>query len=233
MLTRWTWVRGLPWQLENALLDGSDPPVLKICDFGYSKSSLLHSAAKSTVGTPAYIAPEVLSRQPYDGARADVWSCGVTLFVMLVGAYPFEDPAAPKDFRSTIARIMAIKYSYPQGLKLTPEVKDLLAKVFVLDPSKRLTVPGIVAHPWFGGGRLDDLVEGIPAPEGMQSTQDIAHIVGEARDLGNGAHGPAAAGAAHGQHGAADDLPPASTGGMSDEFAPEYLDADDGFPPED
>jgi serine/threonine-protein kinase SRK2 len=204
-------------QLENALLDGSNPPVLKICDFGYSKSSLLHSAAKSTVGTPAYIAPEVLSRQPYDGAGADVWSCGVTLFVMLVGSYPFEDPAAPKDFRATIARIMAIKYSFPQGLKLTPEVKDLLAKIFVVDPKKRLNVPGIVAHPWFGGGKLADLVKGIPAPAGMQSTQDIAELVGEARALGAGA-GSALLPEAQG-----------GTGGMSDEFAPEYLDADDAF----
>ena len=202
--------------------------MLKICDFGYSKSSLLHSAAKSTVGTPAYIAPEVLSRKPYDGTAADVWSCGVTLFVMLVGSYPFEDPAAPKDFRATIARIMAIKYSYPTGLKLTPEVKDLLAKVFVVDPLKRLTVPGIVEHPWFGGGQLADLVASIPAPEGMQSTQDVIQLVGEARHVGGAggvAGGPHEGGGGH--HGGGD------MGGdeahISDEFAPEYLDADDGF----
>ncbi|RYR63633.1 hypothetical protein Ahy_A04g021413 isoform C [Arachis hypogaea] len=54
-------------KLENTLLDGSPAPRLKICDFGYSKSSLLHSRPKSTVGTPAYIAPEVLQRREYDG----------------------------------------------------------------------------------------------------------------------------------------------------------------------
>ncbi|MFS7894263.1 putative protein kinase CAMK-OST1L family [Helianthus anomalus] len=53
--------------LENTLLDGSPAPRLKICDFGYSKSSVLHSQPKSTVGTPAYIASEVLLRQEYDG----------------------------------------------------------------------------------------------------------------------------------------------------------------------
>ncbi|KAJ7002071.1 serine/threonine-protein kinase SRK2A [Populus alba x Populus x berolinensis] len=89
-------------KLENTLLDGSPAPRLKICDFGYSKSSLLHSRPKSTVGTPAYIAPEVLSRREYDGKLADVWSCGVTLYVMLVGAYPFEDQEDPKNFRKTI-----------------------------------------------------------------------------------------------------------------------------------
>ena len=63
-------------QLENTLLDGSPQPKVKICDFGYSKSALAHSAPKSTVGTPAYIAPEVLQRKEYKGETADVWSLG-------------------------------------------------------------------------------------------------------------------------------------------------------------
>ncbi|GKC22858.1 serine/threonine-protein kinase SRK2I, partial [Tanacetum coccineum] len=54
-------------KLENTLIDGSPTPLLKICDFGYSKSYVMHSQPKSTVGTPTYIAPEVLARQEYDG----------------------------------------------------------------------------------------------------------------------------------------------------------------------
>ncbi|KAF5777546.1 putative protein kinase CAMK-OST1L family [Helianthus annuus] len=61
-------------KLENTLLDGSPAPRLKICDFGYSKSSVLHSQPKSTVGTPAYIAPEVLLRQEYDGKAGALYS---------------------------------------------------------------------------------------------------------------------------------------------------------------
>lgn len=67
---------------------------MKICDFGYSKRpDVEQSQCKSTVGTPAYLAPEVLANKPYKGNLVDIWSCGVLLYVMLVGAYPFEDPS--------------------------------------------------------------------------------------------------------------------------------------------
>jgi serine/threonine-protein kinase SRK2 len=82
-------------KLENTLISSSKMGCLiKICDFGYSKRPAVEqSSCKSIVGTPAYLAPEVLSNQPYNGPAVDVWSCGVLLYVMLVGAYPFEDPA--------------------------------------------------------------------------------------------------------------------------------------------
>ncbi|KAL8096394.1 hypothetical protein AgCh_037382 [Apium graveolens] len=64
-------------KLEDTLLDGSLAPRVKICDFGYSKSSVFHSQPKSTVGTPAYVAPEVLSRKAYDGkGRIHIGSAG-------------------------------------------------------------------------------------------------------------------------------------------------------------
>ncbi|XWS40021.1 hypothetical protein CRYUN_Cryun18bG0104400 [Craigia yunnanensis] len=126
-------------KLENTLLDGSPAPRLKICDFGYSKSSLLHSRPKSTVGTPAYIAPEVLSRREYDGKMADVWSCGVTLYVMLVGAYPFEDQEDPKNFRKTIKRIMSVQYKIPDYVHISQDCKHLLSRIFVANPSRVCT----------------------------------------------------------------------------------------------
>jgi serine/threonine-protein kinase SRK2 len=80
-------------KLENVLIGDIKPGALiKICDFGYSKRpDIENSACKSMVGTPAYLAPEVLANKAYSGITADVWSCGVLLYVMLVGAYPFED----------------------------------------------------------------------------------------------------------------------------------------------
>ncbi|XVE95268.1 hypothetical protein REPUB_Repub02eG0081700 [Reevesia pubescens] len=147
-------------KLENTLLDGSTAPRVKICDFGYSKSYVLHSQPKSTVGTPAYIAPEVLSKKEYDGKIADVWSCGVTLYVMLVGAYPFEDPDDPKNFRKTIGRILGVHYSIPDYVRVSMECKHLLSRLFVANPEKRISIPEIRSHPWFLKNLPMELMEG-------------------------------------------------------------------------
>ncbi|CAI9758784.1 unnamed protein product [Fraxinus pennsylvanica] len=174
-------------KLENALLDGSPAPRLKICDFGYSKSSLLHSQPKSTVGTTAYIAPEVFLMKEYDGKIADVWSCGVTLYVMLVGAYPFEDPEGPKDFRKTIDRISNVQYSIPEHVKISEECRQLISRIFVADPAQRITIPEIRNHSWFLKNLPADLMDErtmgnqFEEPEQpMQSLEVIMQIISEA-----------------------------------------------------
>ncbi|KAL9245767.1 hypothetical protein vseg_019381 [Gypsophila vaccaria] len=174
-------------KLENTLLDGSPAPRLKICDFGYSKSSVYHSQPKSTVGTPAYIAPEVLLRKEYDGKIADVWSCGVTLYVMLVGGYPFEDPEEPKDFRKMIQRILSVQYTIPENISLSPECRHLISRIFVQDPEARITIPEIKRHEWFLRNLPADLMDQnsfsnqFQEPEQpMQSIETIMQIISEA-----------------------------------------------------
>uniref|UniRef100_A0A0D9VWC8 non-specific serine/threonine protein kinase n=1 Tax=Leersia perrieri TaxID=77586 RepID=A0A0D9VWC8_9ORYZ len=196
-------------KLENTLLDGSTAPRLKICDFGYSKSSVLHSQPKSTVGTPAYIAPEVLLKKEYDGKIADVWSCGVTLYVMLVGAYPFEDPDEPKNFRKTIQRILGVQYSIPDYVHISPECRDLIARIFVSDPTTRISIPEIRNHPWFLKNLPADLMDDstmskqYEEPEQpMQSMDEIMQILAEAT------------------------IPPAGSGGIN-QFLNDGLDLDD------
>ncbi|GAA0173067.1 non-receptor serine/threonine protein kinase [Lithospermum erythrorhizon] len=177
-------------KLENTLLDGSASPQVKICDFGYSKSGLLHSQPKSTVGTPAYIAPEVLSRKEYDGKIADMWSCGVTLYVMLVGAYPFEDPEDPKNFRKTIERIMSAQYSIPDYVRISADCRHLLSRIFVANPSKRITIPEIKKHPWFLKNYPKGLIEGEKnnyendREVHPQNVEEIMKIIEAAKDPG-------------------------------------------------
>ncbi|XP_050205454.1 serine/threonine-protein kinase SAPK7-like [Mercurialis annua] len=178
-------------KLENTLLDGSPAPRLKICDFGYSKSSVLHSRPKSTVGTPAYIAPEVLSRREYDGKLADVWSCGVTLYVMLVGAYPFEDQDDPKNFRKTIQKIMAVQYKIPDYVHVSQDCRHLLSRIFVANPLRRITLKEIKSHPWFLKNLPKELRESSQAnyyqrdnaSYSAQTVEEIMKIVSEARNL--------------------------------------------------
>ncbi|KAJ7968046.1 Protein kinase [Quillaja saponaria] len=177
-------------KLENTLLDGSPAPRLKICDFGYSKSSLLHSRPKSTVGTPAYIAPEVFSRREYDGKLADVWSSGVTLYVMLVGAYPFEDQEDPKNFRKTINRIMAVQYKIPDYVHISQDCRQLISRIFVANPAKRITIKEIKNHPWFLKNLPRELTEAAQAiyyrrenPSfSLQKVEDIMKIVEQAKE---------------------------------------------------
>lgn len=61
-----------------------------------------------------------------------MWSCGVTLYVMLVGSYPFEDPRDPKNFKKTVKKITTAEYTIPQGLPLSAACLDLISKVKVV-----------------------------------------------------------------------------------------------------
>ncbi|KAL3591557.1 hypothetical protein D5086_010197 [Populus alba] len=159
----------------------------------FVQSSVLHSQPKSAVGAPAYIAPEVLSRKEYDGKIADVWSCGVTLYVMLVGAYPFEDPEDPRNFKKTIHRILSVHYSIPDYVRVSKECRHLLSLIFVANPEKRITIPEIKRHPWFlknlpvelteeegGSLQIDD------AKEESQRIEEISAMIQEARKPAEG-----------------------------------------------
>lgn len=176
-------------KLENTLLDGSPVPRLKICDFEYSKSLVLHSGPNATVRTPAYIAPEVLSCKEYDGKVADVWSCGATLYAMLVGAYPFEDRGDRKNFRKAVQLIMSAQYTIPDSVHVSLECKQLLDRIFVANPTKRITIKEIRNHPWFLKSLPRELMEWADAAyphddnanSPFQPVDEILKILEEAR----------------------------------------------------
>lgn len=114
---------------------------------GASRTELLHT----TCGTPNYVAPEVLSDQGYDGKKADVWSCGVILYVLLAGFLPFDESTIVALF----AKIQAADFTYPSWF--SPETRALLDLMLVADPKQRITLSQIKAHPWFQGstGTID------------------------------------------------------------------------------
>ncbi|KAI6670878.1 hypothetical protein NL676_005763 [Syzygium grande] len=114
---------------ENLLLDENDN--LKVSDFGLSalaeskrQDGLLHTIC----GTPAYVAPEVIGQKGYDGAKADIWSCGVVLFVLLAGYLPFHDSNLMEmyrkigraDFRSPSWFPPEVRAPYKQNIRPKP-----------------------------------------------------------------------------------------------------------------
>ncbi|XP_017237246.1 serine/threonine-protein kinase SAPK7-like isoform X2 [Daucus carota subsp. sativus] len=175
-------------KLTNSLLDGSYAPRLKICDFGFSKTYLLHSKPKSIDGTLRYISPEILSGTEYDGKSADVWSCGVTLYVMLFGAYPFEDEKEPENFEKTTQHILGAQYKIPANIPISEECKHILSRIFTSPASRRITIQEIHNHPWFLINLARELTVKNQAiyysrddPVFLQSVESIMEIVEQAR----------------------------------------------------
>ncbi|EOY31091.1 Salt overly sensitive protein 2a isoform 4 [Theobroma cacao] len=127
---------------ENLLLDSYGN--LKVSDFGLSALpqqgvGLLHT----TCGTPNYVAPEVLSNQGYDGAAADVWSCGVVLFVIMAGYLPFDEIDLPTLYK----KVNAAQFSFP--FWFSPGAKSLVQKILDPNPKTRIKIEGIKNDPWF------------------------------------------------------------------------------------
>eukprot|EP00267_Zea_mays_P044282 XP_020396469.1 CBL-interacting protein kinase 31 isoform X1 [Zea mays] len=134
-------------KLENLLLDVAGN--LKISDFGLSALSdqvkndgLLHT----TCGTPNYVAPEVIDDKGYDGALADLWSCGVILFVMLAGCLPFEDD----NMASLYKKISGAQFTCPSWF--SAGAKRLINRILDPNPSTRITIPQVLKDPWFRKG---------------------------------------------------------------------------------
>ncbi|KAJ7299422.1 hypothetical protein O6H91_Y234700 [Diphasiastrum complanatum] len=116
---------------------------------------------------------------------SDVWSCGVTLYVMLVGAYPFEDPDDPRNVRKIIDRVRNVCYSIPDYVRISSECRDLLSHIFVADPKKRITIFEITNHPWFLKNLPSDISLGAFADYDLnhppQSLDEIMQIIQEAK----------------------------------------------------
>ncbi|XP_010526294.1 PREDICTED: CBL-interacting serine/threonine-protein kinase 6-like [Tarenaya hassleriana] len=163
---------------ENLLLD--EEGNLKVTDFGLSAFSdhlkqdgLLHT----TCGTPAYVSPEVIGKKGYDGAKADLWSCGVILFVLLAGYLPFQDDNLVNMYR----KIHRGDFKCPPWF--SSDARKLVTKLLDPNPSTRISTEKVMESSWFRkpiprptGDKSDDLGGGNKA-KGETETLNAFHII--------------------------------------------------------
>ncbi|KAA0701494.1 Serine/threonine-protein kinase BRSK1 [Triplophysa tibetana] len=136
---------------ENLLLDEKNN--IRIADFGMASLQVGDSLLETSCGSPHYACPEVIRGEKYDGRRADVWSCGVILFALLVGALPFDHD----NLRQLLEKVKSGVFHMPHFIP--PDCQALLRGMIEVNPEKRLTLEEIQKHAWYQGGRNE------PCPE--------------------------------------------------------------------
>ncbi|XP_008312879.1 serine/threonine-protein kinase BRSK2 isoform X5 [Cynoglossus semilaevis] len=136
---------------ENLLLDEKNN--IRIADFGMASLQVGDNLLETSCGSPHYACPEVIRGEKYDGRRADVWSCGVILFALLVGALPFDHD----NLRQLLEKVKSGVFHMPHFIP--PECQSLLMGMIEVNPEKRFTLEAIQKHTWYKGGRNE------PCPE--------------------------------------------------------------------
>ncbi|XP_019711529.1 serine/threonine-protein kinase BRSK2-like isoform X3 [Hippocampus comes] len=136
---------------ENLLLDEKNN--IRIADFGMASLQVGDSLLETSCGSPHYACPEVIKGEKYDGRRADVWSCGVILFALLVGALPFDHD----NLRQLLEKVKSGIFHMPHFIP--PDCQALLKGMIEVNPDKRLTLEAIQIHAWYQSGRNE------PCPE--------------------------------------------------------------------
>ena len=131
---------------ENLLLAKND--ILKIIDFGLSNYSSFNIMLATPCGSPCYASPEMVSGKKYNGFLIDIWSTGIILFAMICGYLPFED----SNNEILFGKILRCKINYPRHVGELP--LDLMKKIIVPEPTKRITLQQIKEHPFFLKGKI-------------------------------------------------------------------------------
>jgi serine/threonine protein kinase len=146
---------------ENLLLGRED--MLKISDFGLSNSLLDTETLLNThCGSEKYAAPEIMgSSAAYLGPPTDIWSAGVILYIMTAGAFPFTEATTRCEL---FVSLMQGNFQFPP--KMSPELKDLLLRMWAIEPKQRTTIEEIRRHPWF------NLNNPLPQPMELSAMDD-------------------------------------------------------------
>ncbi|XP_023248038.1 calcium/calmodulin-dependent protein kinase type IV-like isoform X2 [Copidosoma floridanum] len=132
---------------QNLVLTGEFPDCdVKLCDFGISRYISHGAEIREILGTPDYIAPEVLNYEPISLAT-DMWSVGVLLYVLLTGCSPFGGDTK----QETFCNISRCKLDFPDDLfeEVSEDAQDLIRRLIVKNPSERLSATDCLQHSWF------------------------------------------------------------------------------------
>ncbi|TMS37184.1 hypothetical protein L596_004164 [Steinernema carpocapsae] len=146
---------------ENLLLDERNN--IKVADFGMASLQVEGSMLETSCGSPHYACPEVIRGEKYDGRKADVWSCGVILYALLVGALPFDDD----NLRNLLEKVKKGVFHIPHFVP--SDCQNLLRSMIEVDPHKRFSLSDVFKHPWVAGSSKTELELELPMAQVVQT----------------------------------------------------------------
>ena len=131
---------------KRFLLTQPSDTVLKLADFGLSCFHR-NEMVTEVVGSPYYMAPEMIKQRAY-GVQADIWSCGICLYLMLSGSYPFDGTSMEDVFSLLRRSAPFVDFSKPAWKHVTEDCKDLICAMLTADPLVRIQGQDVLTHPW-------------------------------------------------------------------------------------
>lgn len=121
---------------------------LRIADLGSAfKLDSAEGKSRFQIGTPGYMAPEILTGVAYSFS-CDIWSIGALMLVLLTASLPFWDENRRERKRRVCSEVLDLEFD-ENSRKISPEAKDLLTGMLTKDMGKRLTINQVLIHPWF------------------------------------------------------------------------------------
>ena len=140
---------------ENLLIGKDD--VLKLADFGWSNFTEGKNKRETYCGTLDYLAPEMVAKEHLHDYRVDIWSVGVLIYELCTGASPFSSPLYSKVTISEAdvkKNISTLNYALPKDL--SENCRDLISKILILKPEDRISIEGILNHPWIKQSTIEE-----------------------------------------------------------------------------
>jgi len=132
-------------KVENVLLDKDNN--VKLADFNLATRFQPNELITHHCGSEEYTSPEIVTRKAYDPQLTDIWALGIILYAIVVGHLPFYHKNGER-LQSMYHRIAEVKYTFPSGVEIDKDAKNLISSILKYTPKSRATLDQILAHPW-------------------------------------------------------------------------------------